>query len=267
VSAALDFGALHDDLLAVTAEVRAMVAPLDDGGWRTPTPAPGWTITDQVSHLAHFDDMTVLAVTDPDRFRIEREPLLADIDGLTENVAAAHRGDRGEALLAWWDRARAGLVATTRSLDPRQRVPWYGPDMSVASAVTARVMETWAHGQDIADALGVERLAGPAVRHVADLGVRTFGNSFAAHGLPVPDVACRVELRAPDGGQWKWGPDDATDVVQGSAEAFCLVVTQRRHRSDVDLITTGPVAARWMEVAQAYAGPPGAKREQASRAR
>src|SRR2546423_40378 len=78
----------------------------------------------------------------------------ADPDGIADSIAARQAMLSGAEALAWFDRARTALVETMRPLDPSLRVPWYGPDMSVASSVTARIMETWAHGQDIVDGLG-----------------------------------------------------------------------------------------------------------------
>jgi hypothetical protein len=109
-------------------------------------------------------------------------------------------------LLAWFDGARARLVATFRGLDPGLRVPWFGPPMSAASALTARIMETWAHGQDVADALGAVREPTARLRHVAHIGVGARAYSYAAHGRAVPDAPVRVELTAPDGSTWTWGP-------------------------------------------------------------
>jgi uncharacterized protein (TIGR03084 family) len=129
--------------------------------------------------------------------------------------------------------------------------------MSAASSVTARLMETWAHGQDIADALGTARTATARLRHVAHLGVRTLGFSFMLRGQPVPSAPVRVELTGPDGDSWTWGPADAADRVHGDALEFCLLVTQRRHRLDTSLRAAGPVADAWLDLAQAFAGPPG----------
>jgi uncharacterized protein (TIGR03084 family) len=254
---------LGRDLQVETAWLRAELADalgLDAAAWDTPTPAPGWAVGDQVSHLAYFDEATTLAVTDPDRFRAERAEVLADIDGFTSKVAARNRGRPGADVLAWFDCARAEMIERVTAVDAATRAPWYGPDMSVTSLLTARIMETWAHGQDVADALGVEHPPTVALRHVAHIGVRALPNSFRARQRAVPDDEVRVELTAPDGGRWTWGPADAHDIVRGSAVGFCLVVTQRRHPADTDVAATGPVAVEWMAIAQAFAGPPGAGR-------
>ncbi len=251
---------LGRDLQVETAWLRARLAGLDAAGWDTPTPAPGWSVRDQVSHLAYFDEATTLAATDPDRFRVERAEVLADIDGFTSKVAARNRGRPGADVLAWFDCARAEMIERVTGVDAAMRAPWYGPDMSVTSLLTARIMETWAHGQDVADALGVEHPSTVALRHVAHIGVRALPNSFRARHRAVPDDEVRVELTAPDGARWTWGPADAQDIVRGSAVGFCLVVTQRRHPADTDVVATGPVAVEWMAIAQAFAGPPGAGR-------
>ena len=122
---------------------------------------------------------------------------------------------------------------------------------------TARLMETWAHGLDVADALGVRRRESPGLRDIAHLGIRTRDYAFAVNGLQPPTEEFRVELAAEDGEVWTWGPDEATQLVTGSAEAFCQVVTQRRDPADVGLVATGRDARRWLTIAQAFAGPPG----------
>jgi len=254
---AVTMAALCDDLLAETADLEGLLVPLDEAAWDTPTPAEGWTIRDQATHLAFFDDAAMLAATDPERFRAERDRALADVHGMVDRAALDHRHLPGAEVLAWLRRARRALVDAVTPMDPAARVPWYGPDMSVASSITARIMETWAHGQDVADALGVRRVPTARLAHVAFLGVRALPNSFRAHGLPVPDAPVRVELRAPGGDRWTFGPEGAPDRVRGSALDFCLAVTQRRHLADLDLELTGPVATAWLEIAQAFAGPPG----------
>jgi uncharacterized protein (TIGR03084 family) len=133
--------------------------------------------------------------------------------------------------------------------------------MSPAMTATGRLMETWAHGQDVADALGITRAPTSRLRHVAHIGFRTLGHGFAAHDRPAPDEPVRVELAGPDGQVWEFGPVDAPNRLTGPALDFCLLVTQRRHRADLSLRASGPVADEWLDVAQAFAGPPGAGRE------
>src|SRR5215472_2941616 len=256
-----DMRALLADLEAETADLDAMIAPLDPEQYLLATPAEGWCISDQVSHLAFFDEAALLAVTDPARFKIEAARMMARGAGFPDEVAARHRAAPGPELRTWLLRAREELTAGFVAVDPAKRLPWYGPDMSAASSVTARLMETWAHGQDIADALGVSRPPTPRLRHIAHIGVRTIGFSFVWRGRPVPTQPIRVEVGAPDGSTWTWGPDDAPDLVTAPALDFCQVVTQRRHPADTALVASGPVATEWVSIAQAFAGPPGPGRQ------
>jgi uncharacterized protein (TIGR03084 family) len=248
------------DLDAETAVFDRWITTLPKGEWLRPTPAEGWTIADQVSHLAYFDDAAVLSATDPDAFRGGLDAVVGDVDGFTARIAAENRSKSPAELRVWFAQARAKLGVTYAAIDPRARLPWYGPDMSAASMVTARIMETWAHGQDVADALHVAHPATAAISHVAFLGVRTRDFSYAARGLEPPGVDVRVELTGPHGEVWTFGADSATDAVRGPAVDFCLVVTQRRHVDDTALEVRGAHATQWVAIAQAYAGPPGSGR-------
>jgi len=252
--------ALADDLVAESAVLRELLAPLTEEGWRRATPAAGWTIGDQVSHLAAFDDVAVQSATDPDAFRAELERINAAGGVSPDTVAEQHRGKSGAELLAWFDDARPRLITAFRPLDPSLRVPWFGPAMSAASSLTARIMETWAHGQDVADTLGVRREPTDRLRHVAHIGIGARAYSYLVNGRSVDPTPVRVELEAPSGARWTWGPEDAADRVSGPALDFCLAVTQRRHRDDTTLTVTGPVAADWMSIAQAFAGDVGTGR-------
>ena len=163
-------------------------------------------------------------------------------------------------MLGWWRGARLDLLAAATGADPKQRVPWYGPDMSVMSFITARVMETWAHGVDVSDAFGVPVEASDRLRHVAHIGFGARGFSYMVNGRDLPGDPVELVLTSPGGEQWRWGPGDAADRVEGSALDFCLLVTQRRHRDDTELRVTGPLAEEWIGIAQAFAGPPGGGR-------
>jgi uncharacterized protein (TIGR03084 family) len=261
---AVDLEALCDDLAAEGDDLIAMVTGLDAAGWATPTPAAGWNVRDQVAHVARFDDAARLSIVDPARFEATRH----GPDGALGIVDAAAERDRaldGPAALAWLRTARPELVAAGRRADPGTRVPWYGPEMTVASTLTARIMETWAHGQDVADALGVDRTPTDRLRHVAFICARAIPNSFRSRGLDVPGEPVRVELAAPSGATWTFGPADAANAVRGPAVDLCLVATQRRHRDDTTLVATGAVADEWLSIAQAFAGAPGSGRRPGAR--
>jgi uncharacterized protein (TIGR03084 family) len=256
-----DMNELANDLAAETAVLRGLIAGLDEAGWRQPTPAPGWSIADQVSHLAHFDEAATASAARPREFDAELARAAADGGVNPDTIAERYRALPPAELLTWFDTARIELLETFRALHPSVRVPWFGLHMSAASSLTARLMETWAHGQDVADTLGVRREPTGRLRHVAHLGVAARPFSFAAHGRPLPEQPVRVELLSPGRDMWLWGPPGAADRVTGSALDFCLAVTQRRHLADTSLIVSGPVATEWMSIAQAFAGPPGAGRE------
>lgn len=259
-----ELAALLADLRAEMADAEAVVTGLlaraGAGGLALATPAEGWTVHDTVGHLAFFDARATLAARDPAAFTAELGELLADPDGYLAAAVARMRTLDGAALLAEWRRRRAELLRTLGELaerDPAARLPWYGPPMGLATFGTARLMEYWAHLQDVADAVGVRRTPTARLRHVADLGVRTRRFSYANRGLAEPASDVRVELRGPGGELWTWGPAGAADAIRGDAEEFALLVTQRRHRADLSLQVSGPAAAEWAALAQAYAGPPG----------
>jgi uncharacterized protein (TIGR03084 family) len=141
-----------------------------------------------------------------------------------------------------------------------RKLQWFGPPMSAPSMATARLMETWAHGLDVADALGVAVAPSARLKSIAHLGVRTRDFAFTVHGLTPPTEPFRVELTDPDGELWAWGPDDAAQTVAGSALDFCALVTQRRPLAELDVVARGADAAKWLTIAQAFAGPPGVGR-------
>ncbi len=246
-----------DDLHAEYEALDAVVASLTDEQWDAPTPAAGWSVRDQICHLWFFDVRELMALTDPDAFAADMAELLAS--GGTEASVASGRQMTGAALLEAWRHDRTRLVDVARSIDPSARVPWYGPSMAARSAITARLMETWAHGHDVVDALGASRPATARLKHVAHIGVRARPFSYMVNGREMPAAPVYVVLRGPDGDTWEWG-EPCPNRVSGEALDFCLVVTQRRHVADTSLQVIGDVAADWIGIAQAFAGGPGTGR-------
>jgi uncharacterized protein (TIGR03084 family) len=261
VSPAPSLSELIDDLTAEHDDLDRIVAGIDVASWDRATPAEGWSVRDTVSHLAYFDERATESVTTPDAFRAGLSEVLADPQAFINAGPVHGRSLSPDDLLVWWRGARASVLGAFAAAEPTQRVPWYGPDMSVTSLVTARLMETWAHGQDVVDALDVRRTPTARLRHIAHLGVATYKFSFVATGREAPSAGVRVELAAPDGTTWAYGPADADNRVTGSALGFCLLVTQRRHRDDTDVQASGPVAEEWICIAQAFAGPAGSGRQ------
>ncbi|MGW1889981.1 TIGR03084 family metal-binding protein [Streptomyces sp. NPDC002004] len=252
---------VFDDLRAESEELDRLVAPLPVDDWARDTPAAGWTVAHQIAHLAWTDRAALLAATDQDAFAAEVEKALTMPDTFVDEGAAEGAALPPAELLARWRTGRAALDRALRAAPDGARFPWYGPPMSTASMATGRIMETWAHGQDVADALGATRGPTDRLRHVARIGVRARDFAFGARGLKPPAEEFRIELAAPSGALWTYGPEDAAQRVTGPALDFCLLVTQRAHRDDLGVRAQGPDADRWLDIAQAFAGPPGQGRE------
>ena len=250
---------LAQDLRDEGDDLRATLATLSADDWRRPTPFTDWTAEDVIQHLTVGDFMNILSMTEPDRF----------VAVLEERQAARASGQRssgtefldepvggGAELLAQWHTRLNNLCDLFAGADPKARMKWVGPDMSIRSAATARLMETWAHGQDIYDLLRLPREATDRIRNIAVLGVNTFGWTFQNRGLEPPGPPPCVHLKSPSGATWVWHEDNQSDRIEGPALDFCQVVTQGRNIAEVNLDVSGEVANAWMEIAQCFAGPP-----------
>lgn len=247
------------DLLAEYEALAALAATMTPDQWQRKTPFYGWTPWDEIAHLCFFDQTGLLAATDAAAFADDTRQLQQQLDkGFEISAITRERLGHlnGAQLLADWRPRFHALITALAGMDPKARLPWYGPMMSARSFVTARMMETWAHGQDVFDCLAVRRPPTDRLRHVAHIGATTFGWTFVNRKLPVPEVKPYIELRAPGGDLWTWNEVSETDYVRGSAEDFCLVVTQRRNLRDTGLEYAGAAASAWMPIAQCFAGPP-----------
>ena len=245
----LDECTVLDDLLRET----------DGSLWEQPTQFKGWTFNDVVGHLYLFDDAAKLTLEDPEAFAgfiEEKRRLIADGRSLQEYTRAWHGERRGHELLSRWRESFREVSRVYAAADPRRRVAWAGPAMSVRSCISARQMETWAHGQALFDALGRARVEHDRIKNIVIMGINTFAWTFTNRGLDVPGAKPAVRLTAPSGAIWEWNEHCADSRVEGTAVDFCRVVTQTRHVSDTDLRVTGETATQWMAQAQCFAGPP-----------
>jgi uncharacterized protein (TIGR03084 family) len=251
--------AICQDLLREYGELADLAARLSPEEWSRATDFYRWTPYDEIAHLYLFDELAVLAATDSQAFRTKQAEVAALMErGLEISQIARDRyaNVSGSQLVTRWKSAFTELIPLLQSREPRDRLPWFGPDMSARSFATARLMETWAHGQDIYDALGIVRQPTERLFHIAHLGVVTFQWSYINRGLSAPEHAPLVELIGPAGKVWVWNEQSVSGSVRGTAQDFCLVVTQRRHVMDTALKTEGSVASEWLRLAQCFAGPP-----------
>lgn len=248
------------DLRAEREALDEVVVDLDAEAWSQPTPARGWTIQDQIWHLTWFDGAARRTIAEPERFAAEAIRAQVDFDAYVADLEAEGRALLPAEVLAAWREGNDTLRDAALAADTRQRVAWYVTEMSVTSLVSARVMETWAHGQDVRDTLGVASEVSDRLRHVAHIGANAMRYAFVVHRLDAPSTPVRVELELPSGALFTFGPEGVDDRVRGQALDFCLVVTQRRHVDDVELDIEGSAAQAWMPIAQAFAGPPGVGR-------
>jgi len=250
---------VRNDLLAEQEALDQIVSVLTAEQWALPTASPRWSVADQVGHLTYFDKTAAMAITDPESFAaLVREltgAIVADEAAGDDLTLGEYREMAPTELSEAWRANRKLLADASATLEEDTRVVWYGPSMGSKSFLTARLMECWAHGQDIVDVVGATRETTDRLRHIAQLGFITRGWTYVNRGLEAPEVPVRVALDAPSGGTWTFGPDDAAESITGPAEDFCLVVTQRRHVNSTGLAVEGDSAREWMEFAQAFAGP------------
>jgi len=246
-------------LIAEADELHGFLQTLRPEDWRRPTPFKAWTPWDVVAHLHIGDRLALLALNDPDGFAAYLAEIMREMATGVSPTERARRtvGDiTPEALIETWHDTCRELAGRIDERDPGVRVPWVGRDMGLRSFTAARLMETWAHGQDVYDLMGVEKTHADRIRPIAEMGVRTFSWTFANRGLEVPAEPPHVRLEAPSGAVWRWNEPSEDSLVAGRAVEFCQVVTQVRNVADTELEVRGSTAGSWMAMAQCFAGPP-----------
>ncbi|WP_419909482.1 TIGR03084 family metal-binding protein [Hoeflea sp.] len=245
------------DFLEECEALAAVLADCPDSDFQKATQFKGWTINDVLVHLQYWNRAADLSVTDPDTFSAELAQLMgAFADGSLRAYENGMIPERGRELLFLWQTLYRDMAGRWAKLDPKLRVKWAGPEMSVRSSMTARQMETWAHGQEIFDLLGAERKETDRIRNIVILGVNTFGWTFKVRGWDIPEQMPHLSLVLPSGKTDTFGEPSDAGSITGSAVEFAQVVTQTRNIADTDLLVDGPVATKWMHNAQCFAGPP-----------
>ena len=248
------------DLKAEQEALDSFLCTLEDEHWDLPTPAEGWIVKDCVSHIAQIDEVAVTLIGGDNTPLDEATKL-----GFSYADIGAKRGRAMQPaqILKWWRDTRDTMDGYLMKIDPKSRIPWFTlpTGMGGRAFATARLMETWAHGLDCYDAVGAEPVDTDRLQHVAMLAYMARPYAYQVNGLELPDTPVRIELLLPSGKAWTQGPDDASDVIRGTASDFCRVAVRRRHWKDTKIEAVGDGARRFIEIVQAYAGPPGSGRK------
>jgi len=235
-----------------------LIEPISDDAYGQKTQFKNWTINDVLSHLHMWNWAADKSLSDPDEFDAFLNRLMMEMADSTLRQFETKwlDGLENKELLEEWRRYYIEMSKRFEVTDPKKRVKWAGPDMSVRSSITARLMETWAHGQEVYDHLGVARQNQDRIKNIAVLGMNTFGWTFMNRKMEVPGDKPYVKLTAPSGETWEWEDPSTQNYVEGSAEEFCQVVTQVRNIGDTSLKVVGETANLWMSIAQCFAGGP-----------
>ena len=248
-----------EDLREEGAELEALLETLAEADWSRPTPFKQWTVFDVAAHLHYSDRCALAALKGREAFEKETAAMRAVIarGGSLRDFTRETLGPmEGARMLGLWRDAFREMCDRFAALDPKTRLPWFGPDMGLRMFTTARQMETWAHAQDVYDLLQKPRRYTDRLRSIAHIGVSTYGWTFANRKLPLPGPPPYVRLTAPSGAIWEWNDPSEDNRVEGSAAEFCHVVTQNRNVADTSLVVVGEPAKRWMAIAQCFAGNP-----------
>ena len=247
------------DLCAEADELKRFLETLAAEDWERTTGFMSWTPWDVVAHLHFFDEVSLVALEGRDAFAQKRDELIGNIGKGRTNAEIARetygRFPPSELLGRWHETCRE-MADRLGESDPKRRLPWFGPDMGVRMFTTARFMETWAHGQEIYDLKKVSRTPTDRIRNIAAIGIRTFGWTFLNRKLEIPGDPPYVRLVAPSGEIWEWNDPSEDERIHGDALDFCYVVTQGRNVADTALEVKGPIATKWMSIAQCFAGGP-----------
>ncbi len=249
---------LASNFLDESNALHELISPLSDADLELRTQFKHWTIGDIIGHLHLWNWAADTTLRDPDRFQVFLADVIAPVQQgkLHEFERKWLNGLRGGALRDAWRNQYRATARHFGQADPETRIAWAGPDMRVRTCISARLMETWAHGQAIYDLLGVSRTDTDRIDSIVSLGVKTFAWSFSNRDLPIPHAPPRLSLQAPSGAIWTFNEESSAGIIEGQATEFCQVVTQVRNVADTHLTIRGDVAERWMANAQCFAGPP-----------
>lgn len=251
-----------DDFVLEAAAFRDLVRPLTDEQWELVTPAEPWRVRDQVAHLAFVFELAAAAASDEARFAAMTAPAAeVGFDTAVNHALRLFNSGTPDEVLARFDTAVEHVVGALGAHSPDDVVPWLVRPLPAEVLTAAGMLELVAHGQDVADAVGVEVVRTDRVRHLVPFVHRTIPFGYLGRGMEVPARAFRFAVSLPSGEPVEVGDTDAPNLVCGQAADLVLLAARRRHPHDLVLHAMGPDAAGYLEVAQSYRGAAGPDRQ------
>jgi uncharacterized protein (TIGR03084 family) len=250
------------DLVAEQQQLDQFLQSLTTTEWKRKTARNNWTIKDQVSFLAHQEAFAA-GVIAAGRARIDAEDL-SDLDAWRETGPAEGRPQRHQEVIEWWRHGRADVVDALSRMLATDEIPWLNGDLNARDFATLRLAVTWAHGLDVKGAIlgritplpdddleedEEDPLADTTrLRHIAGLGQASLPGVFKRAGEKYPKNGIRVEVMGPKYAAWRYGSEDADQVIRGMAGDWCRVVVGRQAADATGLKAVGSAAERALEI-------------------
>ena len=139
------------DFLDESNAVYDLLSSLSDKEFDHPTQFKGWSFNDVIGHLHVWNYAADISLGDgEDWIDFSNKALKALGSGSSMNQfeRTITNNVKGKKLLEIWKDYFTEMSKRFASADPKKRVKWMGPDMSVRSSISARHMETWAHAHE-----------------------------------------------------------------------------------------------------------------------
>ena len=237
--------------------VYELLSNLSNDEFKSPTQFKGWTFNNVIGHIHVWNYAADISLKDGDEWKEFANNALSSLGGgatINQFEQTILKGVEGKELLDLWKNYYSEMTKRFATADPKKRVKWMGPDMSVRSSISARHMETWAHAQELYDSMGIDRKNEDRIKNIVIIGNNTFKYCFTINKRNLHPETPYLKLTSPSGKLWEFNDKRNENIIEGSAEEFCQVVTQVRNIKDVNLNVRGDIAKEWMSIAQCFAG-------------
>ena len=165
-----------DKLIHTWDSIAALCADLTEQQWKTMTSCPGWTVQDTLSHLIGVERL-ILGLPVTKHRAGEFDHVKNPIGEFNEHEVDSRRHLPGADVLEEWNE----LIAGGREFFEEAGEDYFNRETmtptglgTIADFLHVRVLDCWAHEQDMRRALGKPgNDAGPAAEHTIDRLLRT----------------------------------------------------------------------------------------------